>query len=313
MATQTEFVLPERYTFSKYGQPMSKTALDMIENLMKEANNCDPDAHDMYICNDYLGYAVFNIVNRVIDSIYRKAAKKQWIESWDTLTALAIFIDTFPDFMNIDDGELVIAADKVFGALVVKVLKALAPEFAEKGESEFPDLESCLRQMANVGENSSGFDGGQYTQIIKNYARHLFGRRTEEEREARAERIKRAYQKFYKALPKDEKKEFADPSAPKGKEDEDKGDEDEEDGWEDEEDEEDEKDAGPWFGKPKAQDVNYKIQSFPLDRAWKTYRELRAGGGYSPPVWSRGEPVWDLTKWSAADKKRYLFENMDDI
>ncbi|KAG9027329.1 hypothetical protein FS842_004927 [Serendipita sp. 407] len=100
MATQTEFVLPERYTFSKYGQPMSKTALDMIENLMKEANNCDPDAHDMYICNDYLGYAVFNIVNRVIDSIYRKAAKKQWIESWDTLTALAIFIDTFPDFMS---------------------------------------------------------------------------------------------------------------------------------------------------------------------------------------------------------------------
>ncbi|KAG8787514.1 hypothetical protein FRC19_005721 [Serendipita sp. 401] len=125
MATQTEFVLPERYTFSKYGQPMSKAALDMIEDLMKEANNCDSDAHDMYICNDYLGYAVLNIVNRVIDSVSRKATKKQWIESWDALTALAIFIDTFPDFMNIDDGELVIAADKVFGALVVKVLKGI--------------------------------------------------------------------------------------------------------------------------------------------------------------------------------------------
>ncbi|KAG8807303.1 hypothetical protein FRC17_004527 [Serendipita sp. 399] len=280
---------------------MSEAVIPMIDALVQEASNCDPDAHGMYVCNDYLGYAVLNIVNRTLDTIYKKAAKKQWIESWDTLVALTLLINTFPDFMQTDDGDLVLAADKVYGALVVKVLKGLDPEFKEEGEQAFPDLETCLRSIANLGDMSSDVGGGQYAKIIKNYARHLFGGRSEEERQARAEQIKQAYKKFYDGLPKDKMKEFLDPSAPKQRDDDDE---------DEDENEEDETDNGPWFGKPKAQDADYKIQSFPLDKAWKTYRELRAGGGYMPPVWSHGKPVWELTKWPAKDKKRYSFDNL---
>lgn len=108
----------------------------------------------------------------------------------------------FPDFMHIDDGQLAIATDAVYGALVVKVLKAMAPEFAEKGEAGFPDLEDSFHAIFNVGETAMGLGCGEYTHIIEDYARHLFGQQSEQQREARTKRIDQAYQAFYKKITK---------------------------------------------------------------------------------------------------------------
>jgi hypothetical protein len=151
----------------------------------------------------------------------------------------------------------------VYGALVVKVLKAMAPEFSAKGEAGFPDLEYNLRAMASVGDMSEGLGAGDYTDIIKSYARHLFGQQTEAEREARAEMVKQAYQKFYAKLPKTQKDEYFDASAKVENEDD------------DDDEEEEEKSDVPWFGKWKPQDANYKIKNFPLNGVWKEYRALK--------------------------------------
>ncbi|CAG8659588.1 12170_t:CDS:1, partial [Acaulospora colombiana] len=165
----------------------------------------------------------------------------------------------------VDDGDQVRATDAVYGALVVKVLKAMAPQFEEKGEAGFPDLEYTLRAMADMGETTSGFDGGEYTHIIKDYARHLFGPQSREEREARAEKIKQAYQAFYKKLPRDQKEEYADRSGVEAK----STDEDDDDMEVD-----DASASVPWFGEWKPQDANYKIKNFPLNGVWKKYREF---------------------------------------
>jgi hypothetical protein len=161
---------------------------------------------------------------------------------------------------DVDDGDQVLATDKVFGALIVKVLKGMNPEFTEKGTAGFPDLELCLRAMTRIGAWTGGFDGGQYNQIIKNYARHLLGGRTEEEQRAYKEAVKEAYRKYYRALPTDQKERFLNPSG------------------HDENDEDDSmegvEEGEPWFGQPTAQDANYKIENFPLNGAWKHYKEL---------------------------------------
>ncbi|CAG8740662.1 14760_t:CDS:2, partial [Acaulospora colombiana] len=206
-----EFLLPEGYTFNPGGQPMNQAAFRLAETLMKEADRRDPDAHAI-MSADYLGYGVLDLIHGVLDSVYKKSSKKEWMDSWHELTALSILMNSFSDFMTIDDGDTVMAADKVFGALVVKVLKALEPEFAEKGEAELPDLEFCLHSMADVGDMTSDFGGGKYTKILKSYARHLFGRQSQEYRQARIEAIKRTYQKFYQTLPNDKKQEYVDKS-----------------------------------------------------------------------------------------------------
>ncbi|PVF95883.1 hypothetical protein CPB86DRAFT_554513 [Serendipita vermifera] len=226
------------------------------------------------------------------------------MESWNELTALAVFMNSFSDFMTIDDGDTVMAADKVFGALVVKVLKALDPDFIEKGEVGLPDLEFSLRSMADVGEMTSDFGGGKYAKIIKNYARRLFGQQSQEHRQARVEAIKTDYQKFYQALPEDRKQEYVERPTDRARDDED------EDEDEDFDEDDGEEEAGiPWFGKFKPQDANYNIQSFPLANAWKEYRELRAGGGYVPLFSQHGKPVCDLTKWPESVKQRYSFDD----
>jgi hypothetical protein len=162
--------------------------------------------------------------------------------------------------LDVDDGDQVLATDKVFGALVVKIIKGMDSELAEKGTAGFPDLEFSLRAMARVGALTSGFDGGEYTHIIKNYARHILGGRTEEEQRAYKEALKEAYRKYYRALPTDQKENFLNPSG--------HNENDEDDPMEGVEEGE------PWFGQPTAQDANYKIESFPLNGAWKHYKEL---------------------------------------
>jgi hypothetical protein len=148
----------------------------------------------------------------------------------------------------------------VFGALIVKVLKGMNFEFTEKGTAGFPDLELCLRAMARIGTWTSGFDGGEYNHIIKNYARHILGGRTEEEQRAYKDAVKEAYRKYYRALPVNQKGNFTDPSS--------RNENDEGDAMEGVEEGE------PWFGQPTARDANYKIQSFPLNGAWKHYKDL---------------------------------------
>jgi hypothetical protein len=159
--------------------------------------------------------------------------------------------------LDVEDGDQVRATDKVFGALVIKVIDSMDSEFAEKDMAGFPDLEFYLRTVARIGTKTSDFEGGEYTHIIKNYARHRLGGRTEEERRAYKEAVKKAYGKYYRALPPRQKKNFIDPSYHSENE--------EDDGIEVEEGE-------PWFGQPTAQDANYTIESFPLNEAWKEYK-----------------------------------------
>jgi hypothetical protein len=141
---------------------------------------------------------------------------------------------------------------------VVKVIKSMDSEFTEKGTAGFPDLEFYLRTVARIGTRTSDFGAGEYTHIIKNYARHRLGGQTEEEQGAYKEAVKKAYGKYYRALPARQKKNFTDPSFHNENE--------EDDGIEVEEGE-------PWFGQPIAQVANYTIESFPLNEAWKEYKD----------------------------------------
>lgn len=61
---------------------MHEVAWKKEQSLMEAAINRDPDAHDMYIDNDYFGYAVLDLVQGSLNSVYWRSSKKCSSEQW---------------------------------------------------------------------------------------------------------------------------------------------------------------------------------------------------------------------------------------
>lgn len=167
-------------------------------------------------------------------------------------------------FIEVDDGDRVIATENVFGALLVTTIRAL--ESAEPpifNEDAIPNLESALMSIAGWGEGSCNME---YTKVIRGYGKKLFGARTPEERTALRETRKESYEAFVKGMSERERKKRGD-KVPGGSDDDEGGEDEDDDGEENDEDQE------PWFGNAKAKDAGINNASFRMTAAWKSYKE----------------------------------------
>jgi len=186
---------------------------------------------------------------------------------------------------DVDDGERVIATDKVY-------------------EANFPDLEHSLARVANWSECTTDLSGPKYGKVVKGYGKRLFCNRTDEERTLRKEQTKKAFDAYMASLTEEKRQALLAKVAPENDDEEDDDDD------EEEEDEVAETAQKPtWFGKAKADDADWKNADFKVAAAWKDYKAQLAG---APRVPLKGTPVWDLTKWSAAERQKFSLSRYDD-
>ncbi|KIP06136.1 hypothetical protein PHLGIDRAFT_471035 [Phlebiopsis gigantea 11061_1 CR5-6] len=153
VAASTQFILPSDYTFTPGGLLVHKDTYARAEKLMNQAQNRDPDMHDMYIYNDFFGYAVLELVDDTLSAIDSFVAKKKWLDAWNALFSLTVFNPMCGGvWKQVDDGDRVIATEKTFAALAVAIIRALeSAEPSALNEETIPNLESALMDMAAWG------------------------------------------------------------------------------------------------------------------------------------------------------------------
>lgn len=180
-----------------------------------------------------------------------------------------------------DDGDLTQSANKLYGALLLTILKGLK-DTDRLSSKAFPNLETVLRAAFEFGEgmNEIGCESS-YATTCKAIANGLFKDTTVADRalyEARlheyadsiddVEEKKETVESFQEYMKKIRKEKVV------------------------------------WYMKGKVD--KDEIKNVGLTRAWNDYR------GQAPAVPFRGPPEWDLTKWTEEDKKPFLFGNMGD-
>ena len=187
----------------------------------------------------------------------------------------------------IDDGEQTWLTDRVYGASLVTVLRALKKE-GRLDVEHFPSLEFLLREGARWGKNMP-CRRIDYDAVLRGIGERLFANKSAETLALEKARV----EEWMKTLSEEDQEEIR-----KEMEGDDSDEEDEE-----EVAEEDEK---PWWNEGTAYE-DFKSTDLTLSRVWKEYRDhLRM----YPSIPARGPPYWDLTEWSDQDKAPFLFENM---
>ncbi|GJE90088.1 hypothetical protein PsYK624_062110 [Phanerochaete sordida] len=298
-----KFVLPPDFTFTPGGVVAHKDTYELLANLMKEAPNRDPDAHDMYIYNDFYGYAMLELYDELLHSAHTFVTKKEWMKAFAVVDAMNHYNGMIgKEWTHVDDGERVEATEQAFGVVLVATLRGLEAS-SMLNEATIPILERTLEHLAAWPlEESSA-----YVRVLKGYGKKLFGTRTAEERKQISAARSAAYDEFVRKLSPEEREQRGDDLSGAREEDE----EEDEDEDEDEDMEEDgvAKADRPWFGKAKAKDADLKDNELRLPSVWKEYMAIWRR---SPHLPLRGPPEWDLTKWSAAEKRPFAFATMDD-
>ncbi|KIK67821.1 hypothetical protein GYMLUDRAFT_54564 [Collybiopsis luxurians FD-317 M1] len=258
MAT-TSTLIPEGFTFLNKRTFLSVKAHAMVIDLLRQSDNRNPDAHDMYIYNDFYGYAVLDLVDRTLSKLHGKVVKKEWKEAVHIAEALTQYISLEDSFTDVDDGDRVRATNTAYGALLIKTLR----EFKSQGHlnaAHYPSLESFLKAAADLNDFMDG-QGCDSSYGI-----------TEDQKQLE----KAMVEEWMKKL--DIK----------------------------EEDEDEDEANGQWFSKADLDDENLKDPDFTLSRTWKDYKDYIRGGPLGP---FRG-PSWDISSWSADEKRPFLFESM---
>ncbi|KAJ7662362.1 hypothetical protein B0H17DRAFT_1211969 [Mycena rosella] len=105
----------------------SKAAFDHVERLQKDEENRDPDGHDLYIYNDYFGYACCDLVCLTLFMANSMAASV---------------------FHTIDDPDLAEAIYNAYGALWMTYILDL--EAAAKPQKLGPTHPVTIRNLENV-------------------------------------------------------------------------------------------------------------------------------------------------------------------
>ena len=82
---------------------------------------------------------------------------------------------------EVDDGDRVIATERVYGTFVVATLRGLEA-CAQLDEASIPNLERTLQAMADFPEALDARNV-PYGRVVRGYGKKLFGDRTNEQRE----------------------------------------------------------------------------------------------------------------------------------
>lgn len=186
------------------------------------------------------------------------------------------------------DTERAEITDKVFGALAITLLRALK-EANRLNVVEFPSLECLLRTIVSWGEMTNF---SEYALICKTMARRIFGSKSEADCALEQSRIVEWIENLDdvdlrrrgKMILEKIEKERAE-QAHKGQQ------------------------GVPWYMKGAVGDEDGNDQAFRLPEVWKEYKARLATYPKSPV---HGGPIWDITKWSTAEREQFEFSADSD-
>lgn len=274
-------IIPTDYTFLNVETMISTQAKEILEGLLKQAADRDPDAFDMYIYNDFYAYGVFDLVDSTLSTLHSKAQKKLLDEAWVVLEALSTFMEIEGTWTQCDDGDRVRATNAAFGAIAIAILRGLKKEGRLNVEA-FPSLESCLKNIASLGDmmNDIGVEC-TYANVARGIGKRLFKDKTEEGKDLEIQRRKT----WIGSLTNADSKKAMEQALRDMSEDENK----------------------PWFLDGKAADEDVNNREFAITRTWKDYKAYLAGAPRDP---MRG-PSWDISSWTEDEKSEFLFSEMD--
>ncbi|KAJ7822638.1 hypothetical protein B0H14DRAFT_3146309 [Mycena olivaceomarginata] len=134
----------------------SKVAFDHVERLQTDEGNRNPDAHGLYIYNDYFGYACCDLLKQEMLAIGKMVASKtedlsKALDTFHRLEALTLYMsnsigaDVFP---TIDDPDLAEAIYNGYGSLWMTYLLAL--EAKAKPQKLSPTHPVVIRNLENA-------------------------------------------------------------------------------------------------------------------------------------------------------------------
>ncbi|KAH8827451.1 hypothetical protein DL96DRAFT_1803725 [Flagelloscypha sp. PMI_526] len=292
-AARSSKQLPKEYTFLNSKTIISKKGKAQLLDLFDKAKNRDPDYHDMYIYNDFLGYAMIWLVNSIFKTMNPLVTKSKWDELYPLVESLAQFFLMDGDaWMQVDDEEFAVWTNKAYGSILVTMLRGLETQ-GRLDELHFASLEDLLKAAAEWGDLAKEMEcRASYSKVCKAFGKRLFAGKEAARKKAREEMVD-AW-----------KKKLED-----GDEDEDEDDEDDDEDEDDDDDEDDDEDDKPWYHKGVAKDAKLKASDLNYTTTWKAYKKYASG---VPSVPLRGPPNWDLTKWKKSDKAQFSFDNDDD-
>lgn len=185
-----------------------------------------------------------------------------------------------------DDGEQVDLTLKAYGACLVATLRALKKN-GELTSEKYPSLEYILKGAVELGHGARGCDiGSDFDLVCKGIGKRVFGRMPREE--ARALHDAR-FHAWLQTLPEDERKVIT---------------EDEREAEVEVAELASKEDEKPWWFDGMEGIEEERNPDFSLSRVWNEYKEFMADTPNSPFY---GPPIWDLDKWTEADKKPYAF------
>ncbi|KIM46333.1 hypothetical protein M413DRAFT_36146, partial [Hebeloma cylindrosporum] len=272
--------IPAGHTFLEL-QLVSVEGKAAAEKLLTQAGNRCPDAFDMYIYNDFFAYGVLDLVDKTLSSLQSKIKKKEWEEAYTTLEGFIIFLGFESVWAQCDDGDRVDVTNKTIGASAIAVLRGLDKE-NKLDAAHFPSLEALLKNLVTLSEE---MDGSSYGLLCKAIARRIFSDKSEEELNLEISQM----EEWVDGLDDEEKEEAsAELKALKKKR--------------------EAPEFKPWYNKGKVCDEKTKNPDFTLSRVWKEYKDYISG---APSLPMRGPAKWDISKWTAAERRPFEFDAMD--
>ncbi|KAJ3568829.1 hypothetical protein NP233_g5452 [Leucocoprinus birnbaumii] len=274
--------LPKDYTFMNTEIFISLKAKEMVDDLLEKAANRNPDAFDLYIYNDYYPYAIHNLIESFMSTIKTKVTRKDWKEAFYAIEALTFFFEIESVWATCDDGELTDATNKVYGALLLEILKGLQGSNALSPKN-FPNLENVLQAAYNFGESIKelGNCKSVYTAACKAIANSLFKNTTSANQKLHEARLREYAESIEDAERRIHVLEDVEEYVKEVK-----------------------KTKSVWYNKGNI--GKSEIKNTGLTRAWSDYK------GRAPAAPFRGPPEWDLSKWTEEDKSEFSYDNMDD-
>jgi hypothetical protein len=225
--------------------------------------------------------------------------KKDWNDAFFHLEALFIFMDfenSWPSKQSrhspffffsraqtqhsvCDDGERVEITDKVYGASLVTVLRALKKE-ERLDVANFPSLETLLKTAADWGTAMKGqATESNYHRICQAIGKRLFENKSAEVMAMEKARLEEWIQSLDEKSQKKIRQAMEDNAS--------------------EEDVE-----KPWYHAGNIADEDDKDKNYTLSRVWKEYKACLS---LCPNVPLRGPPTWDVSNWTEEDKAPFKF------
>jgi len=138
------------------GQIWSTAAIDIADDMGSEAEKRDPDVQNCYIYNDFLAYAICDLIEKELEK-WSKMFKKdpKGMDTWIHLEGLTFFLAEFDDTItNIDDGSKFEALIQCWAAAWHTLASALHTSSPSLLTAEHrPSASNVLRTVACMAQD----------------------------------------------------------------------------------------------------------------------------------------------------------------